>query len=302
MSAGRLGHAAALVAITLALVACGETTGASTLRSTALVDRAQRPPLVNGLHVDPQDGSFLLTTNRGYFRVRADGRGYRKLRSTVAAAGSTASVGTFLEVLPLGDGVLLGSGHPDDRRSQLPQFLGVMRSADRGRTWKIIAREGMADLHVMRQAGRRVYGFDAVLGAMLVSDDGGRTWAEHAAPRGQLMADFVVDPADASYLLASTEDSLYRSADSGRTWRPLAPARTARLAWPTAGRVLRADKSGTVYESGDRGDSWTRIGDVGSEVWKLAAVDERTLYAAIGDGSIRGSRDGGRTWSVIFTP
>jgi hypothetical protein len=302
MTGARLVRAVVLLAATLTLFACGTTTDDTTLGSTALVDRSQKPPLVNGLHVDPTDGSFLMTTNKGFFRIRADGRGYRRLRSSVTDSGLRASVGTFLEILPLGRGALLGSGHPDDRHSRLPQFLGVMRSSDDGRTWKIIARAGMADLHAMRRAGGRLYGFDAVLGGMLVSDDGGRNWEEHAAPRGELMADFVVDPADSSYILASTETATYRSTDAGRTWRPLGPAQTARLAWPTAGRVVRADNDGTVYESGDRGGSWRRIGDVGSEVWKLEAVDARTLYAAIGDGSIRGSRDGGRTWSVVFTP
>jgi photosystem II stability/assembly factor-like uncharacterized protein len=224
------------------------------------------------------------------------------VRSTVTAPEGATAVGTFLSVFPLGRGGLLGSGHPDDKRSNLPQFLGVLASRDDGRTWKVIAREGIADLHVMRAEGTRIYGYDAVLGAMLVSSDRGRSWAEHAAPQGQLMADFVVDPRDPSYLLASTDDTLYRSSDAGKTWRPLAPALTARLAWVLPGRIVRADKSGAVYWSTDRGMSWKRVGDVGSEVWKLKAVSPSTIYAAIGDGSIRKSADDGKTWKVVFTP
>jgi photosystem II stability/assembly factor-like uncharacterized protein len=301
MTRSRVGLCAAL-ATALAAGGCASVSTMPTLKSTALVDRSRKPPLVNSLDVDPRDGSFLLTTNRGFFRIPKDGGGYRRLRSTVSATDGTTPVGTFLTVFPLRRGELLGSGHPDDRHSKLPQFLGVLASTDDGRTWRIISREGLADLHVIRTEAGRIYGFDAVLGAMLVSTDGGRNWAEHAAPRGQLMADFVVDPRDPNYLLASTEDTLFRSTDAGKTWRPLAPATTARLAWVRPGRIVRADKDGTVYESTDRGSSWRRIGNAGSEVWKLKAVSATTIYAAIGDGSIRRTTDGGKTWAVVFTP
>lgn len=292
-----------LAAAALAAAGCaGVSATTASLKSTPLVDRARKPPLVNSLDIDPRDGSFLLTTNRGFFRIPRGGHGWRKLRSTVSAPDGSTGVGTFLTVFPLGRGELLGSGHPDDRHSKLPQFLGVLSSKDDGRTWKIIAREGLADLHVMRTEAGRIYAYDAVLGAMLVSADGGRSWAEHEAPAGQLMADFVVDPRDPDYLLGSTDDTLYRSTDAGKTWRPLSPALTARLAWVLPGRIVRADKDGTVYESGDRGQSWKRIGSVGSEVWKLKAVSPTTLYAAIGDGSIRRTTDGGKTWAVVFKP
>jgi hypothetical protein len=305
MSGARFTMWAALAAAVTAASGCATVNGATTaaLKSTALVDRARKPPLVNSLDIDPSDGSFLLTTNRGFFRIAKNGRGYRKLSSTVTAPDGTTSVGTFLTVFPLGPrGALLGSGHPDDKRSRLPQFLGVLLSRDDGRTWKVIAREGIADLHVMRNEGGRIYAYDAVLGGMLVSGDGGRSWAEHAAPQGQLMADFVVDPRDPSYILASTDDTLYRSTDTGKTWRPLAPALTARLAWVLPNRIVRADKDGTVYWSTDRGMSWKQVGSVGSEVWKLKAVSPTTIYAAIGDGSIRKTTDGGKTWAVVFKP
>ena len=77
-------------------------------------------------------------------------------------------VGGFLEVLPTGPQTLLGSGHPD-RKGVLPEFLGVLRSEDGGRTWTVIARLGEADLHRMVLKQGKLYAFDAVLGAVLVS-------------------------------------------------------------------------------------------------------------------------------------
>ena len=89
----------------------------------------------------------------------------------------SSPVGTFLELHASESGALLGSGHPDDAEA-LPPYLGLMRSEDRGRTWRVVSRLGEADLHQIREAHGRLYAFDAVLGAILVSGDGGRTWTE----------------------------------------------------------------------------------------------------------------------------
>ena len=114
------------------------------------------------------------------------------MRGTITAGSKSSSVGTFLDVKADGPGHLVGSGHPDDPKA-LPNFLGLIESDDAGRTWRVISRLGDADLHKIVLAHGRMYAFDAVLGAMLFSGDGGRTFTEQFTPRG-LIIDFEVDP------------------------------------------------------------------------------------------------------------
>lgn len=268
--------------------------------SNRLVDRTGQPPIINALDVDPEDNSFLLTTNKGFFRISPDGKRVERAKGTVTANGDSSPVGTFLEITVAGPGEYLGSGHPDVE-NPLPPYLGFMRSQDAGKTWTVVSRLGEADLHQIRIAHERLYAFDAVLGAVLISEDAGKTWVERFTPRS-LVLDFVVDPKDPEYLLASTDDELFRSADEGRTWRPVAAVQGARLAWTPGGTLLRADRDGTVYTSPDRGQTWNPAGRVEGEPYKLKATDDTTVYMALADASILGSKDGGKSWTAVFRP
>jgi hypothetical protein len=269
-------------------------------RSARLVDFTKKPPFVNGLEVEPQSGSFLLTTNRGFFRIGRDGS-VERVRGTIAYRGRTDTVGTFLVVKPAGAGRLIGSGHPDHKNT-LPQFLGYIASSDGGRTWKPLARMGDADLHKIVIRGGRMYAYDAVLSAILTSDDDGRTFTEHFTPRG-LMIDFVVDPSDRDHLLAGNDDQLFRSRDGGDSWRPVLRARRMRLAWPAPGALYRADQDGRVYVSADHARTWEERSPVLGEPYKFKELPgPGHLLLALGDGTIMETTDGARTWKAVFRP
>ena len=293
----------ALVALALLAVAgCGsgsDAGGGGKGTSTRLVDPA-KPPLINSFDIAP-DGSFLLTTNKGFFRISKDGKKLTRQVSRVTYRGKRSSLGTFLAVNATPEGTLLGSGHPDDKDSGLPQFLGFLESKDDGKTWDVVSRLGLADLHVMHQQFGRLYAFDAVIGAILVSEDGGKNWTEHPTPR-ELIADFVIDPEDENYILAAGEQNLFRSTDGGDSWRPLTPANGRRMAWPSQKVLISTDREGTVQLSEDRGETWKDVGRIEGEPWRLKAVDDETLYAALSDGTIVKTDDGGGAWSTLFSP
>ena len=245
-------------------------------------------------------GGFLLSTNRGFFKIDPDSGEVARVAGTVRGGGRSAPVGTFLAFLPAGGQRLVGSGHPDSRA--LPNFLGYMESRDGGRNWKVVSRLGDADLHKLIVAHDRLYAWDAVLSAMVISADGGRTFEEHFTPSGELIIDFVVDPADERYLVAAGEDTVYRSADEGERWRGLLEAKGVRLAWPARDALYRADADGKVYVSRNRGVRWEEISSVAGEPYKLKAVDEKHLYMALSDGTILESFDQARTWEEAFRP
>ena len=290
--------AAVLAAAALASAGCGGSESAG--QSTRLVDLSKKPPFVNALDIDPESGDFLLTTNRGFFQIDADEHEVKRLRAKITAKGKTSSVGTFLLVKVSGPRTLIGSGHPD-KQGALPSFLGFLRSDDSGRTWRVVSRLGAADLHKIVISHDRMYAFDAVLSAIVISEDGGRTFSEHFTPRG-LIIDFEVDPSDPERLVASNDGELFRSEDGADTWRPVVQAEGIRLAWPAPDVLYRADKDGTVRLSEDRGDTWEDVGRVDGEPYKFKVIDEQHLYLALSDGTIMETTDGARSWKAVFEP
>lgn len=289
----------------LALAGCGsqapEAGDASAgERSDRLVDFAKKPPYVNALDIDPADGHLLLTTNRGFWRIDPETDEVERMRSTVSAGTKSSPVGTFLELKVTGPGRIVGSGHPDDERA-LPNFLGYMESDDGGRTWKVVSRLGTADLHKIVLAHDRMYAFDAVLGALLLSTDGGRTFTEQFTPRG-LIIDFEVDPDDPKRIYAAGEEQLFRSDDGGRAWRPVAQGEGIRLAWPAPGAFYRAEKDGTIQRSSDGGASWEPAASVPGEPYKFKATGPDSLLLALSDGTVMRTDDGARSWTVEFKP
>lgn len=298
-----------LAAAVAAVSGCGDGGGNSTATgapaskalSDRLVDFSLKPPYVNSLDVDPADGSYLLTTNRGFFRIDPETDEVTRVRGTISAGNRSSTVGTFLEILVTGSGQLLGSGHPDSKR-ELPPYLGMIESADGGETWSVISRLGDADLHKIVVKHDRIYAFDAILGAILISEDSGRTFTEHFTPPSELVIDFDVDPEDPDHIVASTEQRLLRSQDGGDSWRPSDQAEGIRLVWTAPDGLFRADRDGTVRRSTDGGVRWEEVGTVPGEPYKFKALADEELLLALSDGTVLRTADGGRTWEDTFRP
>jgi hypothetical protein len=294
-----MGRALAIVlAAALCAAGCGDSSEEAG-RSDRLVDLSKRPPFVNSLEHDENSGEFLLTTNRGFFRIDPEDDSVRRVRGTIEAGGERATVGTFLELNLDPDGQMVGSGHPDQRT--LPQYLGYLRSDDGGRRWRVVSRLGDADLHKIVFKHNRLYAWDAVLSALIVSEDGGRSFVEHFTPRG-LIIDFEVDPEDPAHVLAATDEVLFRSEDEGESWRPLVQSEGSRLAWPEPDRLYLAAKDGTVSRSEDGGDTFDEVGRVEGEPYVIDAVTGDELYMALSDATILRSEDGGANWEEEFRP
>ncbi|HWM08297.1 MAG TPA: YCF48-related protein [Solirubrobacteraceae bacterium] len=296
-----------LLALLLA-AGCGGEASSSGTPATAdrplsdrLVDLDKKPPYVNALDLDPATGDYLMTTNKGFWRIDPETDKVEPVRGTVTAGRDSSPVGTFLEILVTGPGTLLGSGHPDSK-AELPPYLGLISSDDGGASWKVVSRLGEADLHKILLRHERMYAIDAVIAAVLVSDDGGRTFTEHFTPRDQVLIDLEVDPGDPDRLFGSTETQLYRSEDGGRSWRPSEIGDRIRLVWTAPDAFFRADQDGKVYRSRDGGVRWEETGTVPGEPYKFKALGEEDLLLALSDGTVVHTEDGGHTWEEEFRP
>lgn len=246
------------------------------------------PVHVHGLGINPSDGALFIATHTGLYRV-APG----KEKADRVGDSKQDTMGFSVA----GEDRFIGSGHPDLRTS-LPPHLGLIQSTDAGRTWEPVSLLGEADFHVLRAAGRSVYGFDATNARLLASSDRGRTWSERAAPEPLL--DLAPLPGKPAVAVASGA-VLYRTADGGRSWSLLG-GEAGYLAWPRADRLYQVVADGTVRLSRDRGSTWTQLGSIGGQPAAFLAVSAAELYAALHDGTIQISRDGGKTWSLRSRP
>jgi hypothetical protein len=267
--------------------------GEATIAGLPRVDPG--PVHVHGLGVNPADGSLFIATHTGLYRVGKDERKAERVGDRLQDTMGFTIVGPNR---------FLGSGHPDLTEAQeqnLPPHLGLIESTDAGKTWQSISLLGEADFHVLRYAGARVYGYDASNGRLLVSGDRGQSWNELDTP-GPIV-DLAVDPGDARRLVVSSsgglEQGLFESRDGGESWTRVSEA-VGLLAW--SDRLYVVGGGGQVIARADGGSRLEQRGTVGGEPAAFEAEGPGELYAALHDGTIKRSTDGGATWTVRSTP
>jgi hypothetical protein len=256
------------------------------------------PVHVHGLGVNPADGALFIATHTGLYRV---GEGKRKAER-VGGDRYQDTMGFTI----VGPNRFLGSGHPDvneAREQGLPGLLGLIESTDSGESWEPISLLGEADFHVLRSAGRRVYGYDVTNDRLLVSGDRGRSWEELSKP-GPLV-DLAVDPTDPRRMIAASagglEEGLFESRDEGKSWKRRAET-VGLLAWPRSDRLYLVVQGGLVFVSRDGGQRLRSVGDIGGAPAALLAQSPGELYVALHDGTVKRSNDGGANWTVRSTP
>ena len=129
--------------------------------SPRLVDFSKKPPFVNTLDIDPATGDFLLTTNKGFWRIAKDGSQVTPIKGTITAEGKTDR--RHVPGDPQRRPERAARQRPSRHLGELPNFLGLMRSTDGGKTWSVVSRLADADLHKIVLRHDRLYAFDAVL-------------------------------------------------------------------------------------------------------------------------------------------
>lgn len=285
-----------MLAMMLTLVGCGDdatvsTGGGHDAAATAPAAGDARAELehIHGLGVDPGTGSLYVATHYGLFRAARD-------QTRLERMGQSRQ--DIMGFSVVGSSRFVGSGHPDPTQNQ-PANLGLIESRDGGKSWKNVSLLGEADFHVLRAAGRRVYGFNGATGELMVSSDAGRVWARHRPPAA--MFDLAIDPADSERIVASTERGVFASANAGKGWRALRDDAAGLLAWPKRDRLFLVDGQGQVSRSSDGGKTFSAVGSVGAQPSAFVSHGDE-LYAALANGNVVRSGDGGASWTVRATP
>ena len=242
---------------------------------------------IHGLGVNPRDGALFVATHEGLFRAPGgSSRAKRVGKSWQDTMGFTI----------VGSDHFLGSGHPD-LQSGLPAYLGLIESRNGGRTWKPKSLLGKADFHALEASGSVVYGsgsdFESREYRFLVSEDRGRTWERRDAP--EPISSIAINPEEPRAIVASGSNGLYSADAAGTRWRSF-DGPSGHLAFAAPDELYLIDAEGRVhYRDGGR---WSPRGEIGGAPAAFAAIRSDMLLAALHDGSVKASTDGGRSWKV----
>ncbi|RVX42704.1 hypothetical protein EDD27_5352 [Nonomuraea polychroma] len=274
---------AALAALVLALGSCAQ--------SGEPVE-GQDPGIghVHGVGVDPADGALYLAGHYGLFKVTS-------ANTTERVAGR---VQDHMGFTVIGPKTFLASGHPGEADTTAPPHLGLIRTVNAGRTWETVSEHGTADFHALQPAGSTLYAYDSQTSRLRASVDGGATWRQGAQEE---IIDLAAHAGQPERVYAATSSGVQASANGGMEFEPVenAPALN-QVEAPAADLLIGVDVAGQVQVSVDDGKTWRTSGRLPAPAAAFTAVDRQRLLAAIEDGTVYESRNGGIDFTVVFAP
>lgn len=182
------------------------------------------------------------------------------------------------------------SGHP-----------GLNVSVDGGATF---ARRNSglpdSDVHAFGAAGATLYAAGPGIG-VATSTDSGASWTTVTSAFGQaFFGRILVDPDDASHLVAAdVQSGATASRDGGRTWTPLGTNPAAWVSSVDGLKTIYASGGPTPQRSRDGGVTWELV-EVPAGATLIEAGTGGSLYAGVHDGravAVWASSDNGTTWA-----
>jgi photosystem II stability/assembly factor-like uncharacterized protein len=200
-------------------------------------------------------------------------------------------------------------------------FGGAVKvSTDAGATWRLLGDTLANDIArlVVDRASRTLTAFTRY--DVFSLPPRAAAWslvfrsAAHGTADPDAAAQVHFDPADPATVYTVLGARAFRSTDGGGHWTSFAVlgnrARNGDLNNLAvdpgdADRLLLATRFGGLFESRDRGATWTNLGPPGLAVDEILPLDSRTLLGIDGssDGGILRSADGGASWTrVLVSP
>jgi photosystem II stability/assembly factor-like uncharacterized protein len=184
-------------------------------------------------------------------------------------------------------------GHPDHL------YLGTLdswiyESQDRGASWRRLAKLDPADDLVLDNivvdaadsstiyvAAWKIDQPDSG-GGLWVSHDGGKTWKDAAGLRGQSIRSFTQAPSDPKMLFAGSLEGVFRSQDSGATWKLISPPASKEIheveslaVDPADPNVIYAGTWHLPWKTSDGGEHWKNI--------KQGVIEDSDVFSIIVD-------------------
>ena len=200
--------------------------------------------------------------------------------------------------------------------------MGLRSSRDEGQTWQVVTAAASCDFVIDSVNPSHMYLSSG--DGVLRTEDGGQSWGMalhtqshrfgfifHSVPSVYSIA---IDQNDHSTVYAVNDDGLWKSVDSGQTWKQLPSLSSFQtiVSEPTVAHLLAIGPDLDVLRrSTDGGKNWTRVErrflgsplapPAGSPVGTPARIafdptNSATLYATFASQGFYISRDAGLTW------
>jgi photosystem II stability/assembly factor-like uncharacterized protein len=176
----------------------------------------------------------------------------------------------------------------------------VYRTADGGTSWTL-AHQAPHGLLSVSFLGTLV-GFAAGEGSIvLVTLDGGKTWAERGGESPLTLTSIHCSGLLVCLATTDTGDRLLRTADGGKTFDPIpSTGNVFAVALGTGARAIAGGRLGETMVSDDGGTTWSRVGvSLAGSYVRLRAASATLAYAAGRSGRVARTTDGGRVWQSL---
>jgi photosystem II stability/assembly factor-like uncharacterized protein len=184
---------------------------------------------------------------------------------------------------------IFASGHPGPG-SKLPEPVGVLFSSDRGATWKKLSLTGQLDFHTLEIMGEEIYGADSGSGQLMYSSNGGKSWAKRGT---NSFTDIAPDPKGKGSVLGVREGKLYRSTDA---FKGSAIVKTSfqidSIDWIKGSLI--ASSGSVLYRSNNSGTSWKKLATLPASIGPITQSPQ--LIALVMGGVIYSSSNGGKSF------
>jgi len=181
------------------------------------------------------------------------------------------------------------SGHPGPG-SKLPEPVGLLLTTDRGATWKKISLTGEVDFHTLETVGDELYGADSGSGDLMYSSDGGKSWVKRG--KNSFM-DIAPNPTRKSSVLAVQDGKLYRSTDAFKSTKLVKTSfMVESIDWIKDSLIASSGK--VLYRSTDSGTTWKKVSTLTSQIGTMTQSSQ--LIAVVMGSAIYSSSDGGKSF------
>ena len=181
------------------------------------------------------------------------------------------------------------SGHPG-KGSKLPEPVGLLLTSDRGATWKKISLTGKVDFHTLETVGDEIYGADSGSGELMYSKNAGKSWSKLGKYTFQ---DIAPNPKRTGSVLAIKDGQLFTSIDALKSFKKM-QAQISIDAIDWSGSSLLAISNKSLYRSKDSGATWKKLTTMAAPLGSLTQSSQ--LIAVVMNGAIYSSTNGGKNF------
>ena len=195
-----------------------------------------------------------------------------------------------LMALTVNKNSLYASGHPEPG-SKVKNPLGLIRSTDGGKTWKVLSLQGNVDFHLLEVNENRIYGVDAQSSKLLHSSNGGKTWKDLGKTDFE---DFAIFNAKKNEVYAIEAGSLYRTIDGFKSVTKVKTVKKVSSVEILASKIFIVSDN-KIFSSKDLGKKWSLVYSFKEKILDLSLSYD--LMVAISANNLYVSSDGGREFT-----